>query len=95
MIGVSQGFIKTCRKGIIHLYEDFDVWYNRHTQKSTFKVNSQISLATDGNHTFTKIRPVRVEHKIDVVEYLLFDQSFCEKEDMIELKFKKLNFRTD
>ncbi|RZS76058.1 protein phosphatase 2C-like protein [Pseudobacter ginsenosidimutans] len=76
-----------------HLHEDFDTWYNSHTQKCTFGVNSHISLATDGIHTFTKISPVKVESKIDVLEYLLFDQSFCEKEDMIELKLKKLEFQ--
>lgn len=42
-----------------HLHEDFEAWYNGHTQKSTFKTSSRMSLSTDGIRTFTQVSTLK------------------------------------
>ncbi|NML69744.1 protein phosphatase 2C domain-containing protein [Chryseobacterium sp. RP-3-3] len=73
-----------------HLHEDFEEWYAHQHQKIFFDHLSDISIATDGILTFTKIKKTDNEEQINIVEYLMTDQSYHDTEEMLNRKLKKL-----
>jgi len=73
-----------------HLHEEFETWYAGHTQKSGFQFKEQISIASDGIHSFLPVIPGMPSDKTDPFHYLLFGKEFNEEADMFERKLKKL-----
>lgn len=73
-----------------HLNKDFETWYSNQHQKIFFSDLKDISIATDGILTFSKIKKVDHEEEINVIDYLLKDNSNCNSEEMLNMKLKKL-----
>lgn len=73
-----------------HLHKDFDEWYAQQNQKMFFDHLTDISIATDGISSFTRIKKTDKEEKINAVEYLMTDQSDDNTEEMLNRKLKKL-----
>lgn len=73
-----------------HLTENFDLWYNKQTQKIKFDNIQDISIATDGILMFSQIAKSLSNEKIDPIEYLLVNTENAENADMLNLKIKKL-----
>jgi hypothetical protein len=74
----------------LHLSSDFEAWYNSQKQKVIFESIKDLSIATDGILTFSQLREVHQKEDIDAIDFLLTDTTYCEKEDMLDLKLKKL-----
>lgn len=73
-----------------HLKEDFENWYEHHTQKGSFESANMINIASDGIQSFKPVHK-NVKQQIDAMEYLLFNQDYADKSpDSIELKLKRL-----
>ncbi|WP_118972251.1 protein phosphatase 2C domain-containing protein [Taibaiella koreensis] len=72
-----------------HLDEDFDQWYARQEQKISFDTMEDIGIASDGILLFRQLK-AGYWPAADPVAYLLQDRDLSEKEDMLELKLKKL-----
>jgi hypothetical protein len=72
-----------------HLGKDFEEWYPSHSQKLHFHNIADISIATDGIELFTKVMDSQPE-TIDPVDFLVNNRDDAGKDDMLELKLKKL-----
>ncbi len=73
-----------------HLSEEFDTWYNRQKQIIRFDELKDVTIATDGITTFTKIADKKIEDEINPVEFLTSDTKSSNNEDMLYLKLKTL-----
>ncbi|KFF07822.1 protein phosphatase 2C domain-containing protein [Chryseobacterium luteum] len=73
-----------------HLHENFDEWYAQQNQKIFFDHSNDISIATDGVLTFSKVKKTNNNNKINPVEYLMTDQSYDDTEEMLNRKLKNL-----
>ncbi|WP_326984672.1 protein phosphatase 2C domain-containing protein [Chryseobacterium sp. MYb264] len=73
-----------------HLKEDFDSWYQNQTQKIFFNTIKDISIATDGIFTFSKMKSTDHKAQIDPVDYLLMDKMEDTSDEMLNLRMKKL-----
>lgn len=73
-----------------HLNEDFDDWYSRQQQKVSFENPKDISIATDGILTFTRIKKANTENIINFAQYLMTDLTYNETEEMLNRKLKHL-----
>lgn len=73
-----------------HLKEDFEDWYRNQTQVITFTDLQDISIATDGIGTFSKMKKADAEESIDPVRYLCTDNEYHDSEEMLFRKLKKL-----
>ncbi|HCN47989.1 MAG TPA: stage II sporulation protein E (SpoIIE) [Chryseobacterium sp.] len=73
-----------------HLHENFDHWYESLQQKISFDRMSDVSIATDGILTFSKIKKVSYDGNINFAEYLMLDSSNDETEEMLNKKIKIL-----
>lgn len=73
-----------------HLSEDFETFYNSQKQKLEFNSIKDISISTDGIFTFEKLAPKKSEEEINVFEYLTFEQTNYENDEMLNLKLKAL-----
>lgn len=73
-----------------HLTEDFDLWYDKQTQKIKFDAIQDISIATDGIGMFSPVAKSLSDEKIDPINYLLVDTEHDEHADMLNLKIKRL-----
>lgn len=73
-----------------HLNENFDNWYESQNQKIFFDDMNDISIATDGILTFSKIKKVDSEDNINSIEYLMMDQTGSNTDEMLNQKIKKL-----
>ncbi|BAV07970.1 Protein phosphatase 2C [Filimonas lacunae] len=73
-----------------HLNENVTEWYQRQKQKVTFTQWDDISIATDGILTFTRIAEKQDTGTIDPIHLLLQDSEKNHDEDMLQLKLKKL-----
>lgn len=72
-----------------HLNEDFEEWYAK--QKILISPVNDISIATDGITTFTKVKNITaVEESIDPILYLVNDLPVADKDDFLNRKLKKL-----
>lgn len=72
-----------------HLDENFEEWYAAQTQKLSFDTLEDLSIATDGILLFRKLH-AGAWPAIDPVAYLLRNKEHSEREDMLELKLKRL-----
>lgn len=73
-----------------HLGENFENWYDKQTQKILFDKIQDISIATDGIFTFSKIKQVEITETINVIDFLLVDNSNLENLEMLNSKLKYL-----
>ncbi len=73
-----------------HLKEDFENWYQNQTQIIIFDDLQDISIATDGISTFSKMRKADAEENIHPVEYICIDKEYYNSEEMLFRKLKKL-----
>lgn len=73
-----------------HLQEDFDEWYSRQDQKVFFENVKDVSIATDGIFTFTKVKKTGSEDTIDFAEYLMKDLTYAGTDEMLNRKLKYL-----
>ncbi|ALM48154.1 hypothetical protein AMR72_04135 [Flavobacterium psychrophilum] len=73
-----------------HINEDFESWYEKHDQKISFISIGDISIATDGIFSFTKIKRTESEETIDSHDFLLTDRTGFENSEMLSLKLKKM-----
>ncbi|WP_294236677.1 protein phosphatase 2C domain-containing protein [uncultured Chryseobacterium sp.] len=73
-----------------HLKEDFENWYQKQTQIIIFNDLQDISIATDGISTFSKMRKADAEENIHPVEYICIDKEYYNSEEMLFRKLKKL-----
>lgn len=72
-----------------HISEDFEKFYSLQNQKIAFDTISDISIATDGIFSFTKVHQKSTE-EIDVIDFLSKNKDSNETEDMLNLKLKIL-----
>jgi len=75
-----------------HLAEDFEQWYAGQQQKVFFNELNDVSIATDGILTFSKVKRTETEENIDFANYLLLDRSFFDTEEMLNKKLKRLEY---
>lgn len=73
-----------------HLNENFEDWYMSLQQKILFNELNDVSIATDGLLTFSKVKKTESQEKINFEDYLLIDQSYDDTEDMLNKKLKRL-----
>ncbi|MBO9562498.1 MAG: protein phosphatase 2C domain-containing protein [Niastella sp.] len=73
-----------------HLGKDFEEWYAGHFQKLHFHNIADISIATDGIELFTRVTEQQLD-VVDPVDFLVRDTEDVAKDDMLELKLKKLD----
>lgn len=73
-----------------HLKEGFEAWYRKQTQKIIFNNLMDISIATDGIGTFSKVRKADAEENIHPVEYLCINNEYHDSQEMLFRKLKKL-----
>ncbi|WP_300690003.1 protein phosphatase 2C domain-containing protein [Chryseobacterium sp.] len=73
-----------------HLHENFEDWYNSQHQKIFFDQLEDVSIATDGILTFSKVKKTVSEETINCIEYLMKDQNYEDTEEMLNKKIKKL-----
>jgi serine/threonine protein phosphatase PrpC len=73
-----------------HLSEDFQALYNSFTQKILFDGMQDVSIATDGIISFATVKLANSPDTIDPLSFLLIDKSNVDKEDMLDLKLKRL-----
>ncbi|WP_066433860.1 protein phosphatase 2C domain-containing protein [Chryseobacterium sp. CCH4-E10] len=73
-----------------HLKEDFEEWYANQTQKIFFSQMKDVSIATDGISSFTTVKKINHNEKMDPVNYLLTDTENIDSEELLSLKLKKL-----
>lgn len=73
-----------------HLKENFEDWYRNQTQIITFTDLQDVSIATDGIDTFSKMKKADAEESIDPVKYLCIDNEYHDSEEMLFRKLKKL-----
>ncbi|HBV16088.1 protein phosphatase 2C domain-containing protein [Chryseobacterium carnipullorum] len=73
-----------------HLHENFEDWYDGLQQKIFFDHLKDVSIATDGILSFTKIKKTDTEEKIDIPQYLMTERSFIDTDEMLNRKLKKL-----
>lgn len=76
-----------------HLKEDFEAWYRKQTRKIIFNDLMDISIATDGIGTFSKVKKPTTEESIDPVKYLCTDNEYHDSGEMLFRKLKKLEHR--
>ncbi|MBB4799968.1 serine/threonine protein phosphatase PrpC [Flavobacterium nitrogenifigens] len=73
-----------------HLSEDFEKFYNSQKQKIEFNDLADISISTDGIFTFERVMSKERNDEINVIDFLTTDDTYCEKEEMLNLKLKIL-----
>jgi len=71
-----------------HISEDFEKFYSLQNQKIAFDTISDISIATDGIFSFTKVQ--KSTEEMDVIDFLSQNKDSNETEDMLNLKLKIL-----
>ncbi len=72
-----------------HLSSNFDDWYSSQHQKIFFDDLNDVSIATDGILTFSKVKKTDSEN-IDCTKYLMIHQSDDGAEEMLNKKIKRL-----
>lgn len=73
-----------------HLNENFENWYAGLHQKIFFNELSDVSIATDGLLSFSKVKKTESQENINCIDYLLLDRSQDETEEMLNKKLKRL-----
>ncbi|GAB3294415.1 protein phosphatase 2C domain-containing protein [Hymenobacter tenuis] len=75
-----------------HLGQDFEKWYGKQKQFFQATACTDVSLATDGIDSFQNLDSVASD-PINVARYLLIDQELCERDEMLNIKTKRLENR--
>ncbi|REC63379.1 stage II sporulation protein E (SpoIIE) [Chryseobacterium pennae] len=75
-----------------HLNANFENWYTNQIQKIFFEKLEDISIATDGILSFSKIKKADSE-SVNCIEYLMIDQSNSDTDEMLNKKIKALEHR--
>ncbi|MDQ1163132.1 hypothetical protein QE422_003500 [Chryseobacterium sp. SORGH_AS 447] len=73
-----------------HLKEDFEDWYQNQTQIITFTDLQDVSIATDGIDTFSRVIRTSTEENIHPVDYLCINNEYHDSGEMLFRKLKKL-----
>ncbi|MDR6488327.1 hypothetical protein J2799_002845 [Chryseobacterium vietnamense] len=73
-----------------HLYNDFEEWYSRQSHILFFDHLNDVSIATDGILSFSKIKKTNSEDMINFADYLMIDRQNSNTEDMLNKKLKQL-----
>ena len=73
-----------------HLSEDFETFYNSQKQKIEFNKIIDLSISTDGIFTFENLATKKTKEEINVIDFLAIEKTNCEKDEMLNLKLKKL-----
>jgi Protein phosphatase 2C len=73
-----------------HLVENFEIWFSNHPQFHHFEQIQDISIATDGILTFSRFDNRRAVFENNVIEYLLMDKSWMDKDKMLQLKMLQI-----
>lgn len=73
-----------------HLHKDFEEWYSRQSHILFFDHLNDVSIATDGILSFSKIKKTNSEDMINFANYLMIDRQNSNTEDMLNKKLKQL-----
>jgi hypothetical protein len=73
-----------------HLHENFEDWYSGLSQKISFDHLDDVSIATDGISSFSKIKKTDSDEGINFIQYLMIDQQNNDTEEMLNRKLKQL-----
>ncbi|MBS0031260.1 protein phosphatase 2C domain-containing protein [Chitinophaga sp. 22321] len=76
-----------------HLTEDFDTWYLLQQQKISIDSLNDISIATDGIESFTRVAAPENSETIDPVHFLLHDSTGIGNEEMLNMKLKTIEHK--
>ncbi|HEY8957404.1 protein phosphatase 2C domain-containing protein [Chitinophaga sp.] len=76
-----------------HLSENFDYWYESQQQKIFIPELGDISIATDGIESFTRIAAPENSEAIDPVDFLLNDPVGRGNEEMLNMKLKLIEHK--
>ncbi len=73
-----------------HLHENFEDWYSDQSQKIFFNNLNDVSIATDGISSFSKIKKSDSDEMISFTEFLMTDRQNNDTEEMLNRKLKQL-----
>jgi len=76
-----------------HLAADFDTWYLSQQQKISIDSLNDISIATDGIESFTRVAAPENSETIDPVHFLLHDSTGMGNEEMLNMKLKTIEHK--
>lgn len=76
-----------------HLSEDFDAWYEGQGQKIFISHLEDISIATDGIETFSRVSAPENSDPVDPVNFLLNDMTGIGNDEMLNMKLKLLEHK--
>ncbi len=75
-----------------HLHKDFENWYAAQNQKLVFNEIHDLIIATDGIFTFMPVSKITKTESINPLEFLLFDKSHKQNDEMLSWQLKNLEF---
>lgn len=73
-----------------HLSSDFEDWYHAQRQRIVIDTLRDVSIATDGIESFTKLAAPENDESIDPIAFLLQDGTGVGNEEMLNMKLKTL-----
>ncbi len=73
-----------------HLSKDFNSWYENQHQIIYFDSVQDITIATDGIFSFTKVKQTEATTDKSAVELLVIEKSNADDKDMLKVKVNKL-----
>jgi len=73
-----------------HLHEDFEQWYEKQEQIWLVESPRDISIVTDGIHTFNIVGALKEKETVTPLHYLLFDTKGAHLDRMLETKCRRL-----
>lgn len=76
-----------------HLSEDFDTWYSAQEQRLFIESLSDISIATDGIESFTRVAAPENSEIVDPIAFLLHDTAGLGNEEMLNMKLKAIEHK--
>ncbi|MDW9382764.1 protein phosphatase 2C domain-containing protein [Chryseobacterium sp. JV558] len=76
-----------------HLHENFEDWYFSLSQRIFFDHLDDVSIATDGISSFSKIKKTDSDEGINFTQYLMIDQKNNDTEEMLNRKLKQLEYQ--
>lgn len=77
----------------IQNYNDFEEWYSKQPEKHFFEDVTNITIASDGLETFSKVGIPKEEafNNVNAIDYLVRDEQFLGHAIMMEKKYNILN----
>lgn len=75
-----------------HLTEEFETWYQNHSQKLSLKNVTDISISTDGIFTFKNFDGKEYDNitEGEILEYLMIDEGWANQENMLNKKLREI-----